>query len=163
MSENPAMNVSPASPSLTEQEILAAAVNSPSLSDDEFVLGEFTYKVVHLPYDDYVSFLAYLQPFLDGIIGKLSEKNNVSLPGITLSEPVDMGVFVRFCGKSLPEMARLVCKQTRSEVTIDEIKQAAGNPFVLAALVFKQINKNQMIQTFASFFAQLTHLIKPRK
>jgi hypothetical protein len=163
MSENTVENAVPVQPSLSEQEILAAATNHPSLSTDEFVLGDRTYKVVSLPYDDYITFLTYLQPFLDGIVGKIADKAEVSIPGISLSSPIDASAFVRFCGKSLPEMARLICKQTNPDITVDEIKVQAGNPFVLASIVLKQVNKNKMIATFASFFGQLTPLLKSLK
>jgi hypothetical protein len=163
MSENTVENAVPVLPELTGQEILAAATNAPSLAPDEFVLGDRTYKVVDLSYDDYVSFLTYLQPFLDGLVGNFASKTNVSLPGISLSQSIDAPAFVKFCGKSLPEMTRLICKQTNPDITVDEVKLAAGNPFVLAAVVIKQVNKNQMISTFASFFGQLAPLLSPRK
>jgi hypothetical protein len=152
-------NVVPAS-TLTEQEILAAATNDPSLSNSEFTLGNKTYKLVDLCYDDYVSFLAYLQPFLDALVGSTAQKAGLSIPGISIGDSLDATVLIRFCSKSLPEMVRIICKQTVPNITVEEVKAAAKNPFTLATIVMQQVAKNGMIRDFASFFAQMTPLLR---
>ncbi len=148
---------------LTEKEILAAATNDPSLSPDEFQLGDKKFKVVHLPYDDYVAFLSMLQPFLEGLMHNLAEKANVSVPGIALGAAPDASSLITFCLKSLPDMACIVCKQTDSSITVGEVKRLGGTPFALAGVVLKQISKNKMIKDFSSFFALVTPLLKAAK
>lgn len=150
-------------PNLTEQEILAAATNDPSLSTDEFTLGTKTYKLVSLSYDDYITFLAFLQPFLDALVGSTAEKAGLSIPGISIGDTLDATTLVRFCSKSLPEMVRIICKQTEPTITVEQVKVAAGNPFALAIIVIKQISKNGMIRDFSSFFAQMTPLLRRQK
>lgn len=145
-------------PTLTEEQIIAAATNSPLLSPDEFTLGTTTFKIVQLPYDDYVIFLGYLQPFLEALAGK--KNTSVSLPGIALLDAVDSSTLLKFCSKNLPEMARLVCKQSVPDITAEELKKLAGNPFALASVVLKQVAKNGMIRDFATFFKQVTPLLK---
>lgn len=149
--------------SLTEEQILAAAVNSPALSPDEFKLGETTFKIVHLPYDDYVQFLGHIQPILEFLVGKKAEKENVSIPGIALTPSLDASSLLRFCSNSLPEMVRLVCKQTQPAITTSEIKASAKTPFALAAIVLQQVSRNEIIKDFASFFAQVTPLFRTAK
>lgn len=145
---------------LTPQQISEAATNNPALSPDEFKLGETTFKIVHLPYDDYVSFIAYLQPFLDAITSKMADKVKISVPGLDIGKAIDGTLLIKFCGTSLPEMARLICKQTYPNITVDQIKKDAGTPFILANIVLQQVIKNGMLRDFASFFAQIAPLFK---
>lgn len=148
--------------SISEERIVEAATNDPALSPDEFRLGDARFKLVYLPYDDYLSFLTYLRPFMEMIAGAVSKKRNVSVPGIDLgpAPAFDMDNLIRFCGNSLPEMVRLVCKQTAPDITVEQIKEGGKNPFVLASIVIRQVAKNQMIKDFADFFAQMTPLLQ---
>lgn len=148
---------------LTQQQIAEAATQNPTLSPDEFKLGEATYKVVHLPYDDYIAFLAYLQPFLDALVARMGNKVKVSIPGLDIGKSLDASALVKFCMKSLPEMTQIIVKQTSPNMTIDEIKQIAGTPFVLAEIVLKQVIKNGMIKEFASFFVSMAPLLSSLK
>lgn len=147
-------------PALSETEILAAATNSPELSPDEFQLGEHTFKVVHLSYDDYLQFLAHLQPFLDAVVSKLAEKANLSIPGIDTGNSLELPMLVRFCGENLPEMVRIICKQTMPNITVQQVKEWGRTPFNLASIVLKQVAKNHMIKDFADFFARIAPLLK---
>lgn len=144
-------------PLLTEEQILAAATNLPALSPDQFKLGDRVFKIVHLPYDDYVTFLGYLQPFLAALVNKKSAA--VSIPGINLGASADPGALLQFCSGDLPEMVRLIAKQSEPDISIREIKDLAGNPFVLAGVVIQQLARNQMIGDFVSFFKQVTPLL----
>jgi len=163
MEQNTVVPESPApqEPVLSEQEIAAAVTNSPALSPDEFKLGDRTFKVVHLPYDDYVVFLSYLQPFLNALVGKLAEKANLAIPDLDLGESFEVSALVKFCLDSLPEMTRIVCKQSAPDITVEEIKVLAGTPFALADVVLKQVAKNRMIRDFADFFGRIAPLFKP--
>lgn len=146
---------------LSAETIAEAATNEPSLSPDEFLLGEKTYKVVHLSYDDYVAFIAYIQPFFDAIVGKLGDKIGASIPGINIGKSLDASVILKFCGNSLPEMTRLVIKQTVPSITVDQIKHTPGvTPFTLATIVMQQVIKNNMVKDFATFFVQMAPLFR---
>lgn len=150
-------------PVLTDEQILAAATNSPVLSPDQFKLGDQTFKIVHLPYDDYVTFLGYLQPFLSAMVLGKSKEQKVSIPGINLGVGASPLALVEFCSNELPEMVRLIVKQTDPTVTVKTIKELAGTPFVLAGIVFQQLVRNQMIADFASFFKQMMPLLSLAK
>lgn len=149
-------------PTLSDSQIMAAATNNPALSPDEFQLGNKTFKVMHLPYDDYIVFLGYLQPFLEGLTGRNKAKE-VSLPGIGIIDAIEPSALIRFCSKNLPEMAVLVCKQSCPDITVEEVKKLGENPFALASVVLKQVAKNGMIRDFASFFKQITPLLRVAK
>ena len=148
------------SPTLSQEQIMAAATNSPALSSEQFQLGDAIYKVVHLPYDDYVEFIAHLQPFMDALAEKIASSAGVSVPGLHLTEPVSSSLLLKFCGNSLPELVRIIVKQTRPDITAEQVKEQGKNPFVLAAIVLKQVAYNGMIRDFASFFAQIVPLLK---
>jgi len=158
-SDSPTVEVPP----ITKEQIVAAVTNAPELSPDEFQLGDGTFKVVFLPYNDYVTFLGYLQPFLSTLIVKKAVTEKVSIPGIDLGISADANTLITFCIRSLPEMVRLIAKQTVPDITVEEIKLRAQNPFVLAGIVMQQIAKNNMIRDFALFFRQVTPLLKVLK
>lgn len=140
---------------LTEKQVVAAATNAPELSEDEVLLGDRVVKVVDLPYDDYVTFLAYLQPAVEAFAAKLGEAAGVELRGSAL--PV--GDIIRHCCDALPQMALLVCKQTNPEMTIEEVKALGKTPFRLAGVVLKQVEHNKMIQEIGDFFVQVMVLL----
>lgn len=148
---------------LTEAQILEAATNSPVLSPDEFQLGDKTFKLVYLPYDDYVQFLGHLQPVLEALVNKKAEKAGIAIPGIDLSASLNPSSILKFCSSSLPEMVRLICKQTDAKITTADIKTLARSPFALATIVLKQVSKNEVLKDFTSFFAQVTPLFRTAK
>lgn len=148
-------------PSLSTKEMAAAAINSPELSADEFRLGERTFKIIDLKYDAYVKFLTLFKPVLAGIASGMASQQGMPIPGIEL--PNEGQIFdhlVTFGLTDLPEMTRIICNQTDTSVTTEQVKEWAGDPFTLCAIVMKQIARNNMIARFASFFGQALPLMK---
>ena len=158
-------------PALTNAEIVAEATNAPALSKDQFVLGERTFTVVSLGYRQYLQFVSKLEPILKSVASKVKDSvlpergNAVHVPGLILTgmSSIDASALLSFCSEDLPAMVQIVCnmeklaadKNAKDLVTVDWIEDVAEDPFVLIDIVLRQINKNQMISKFASFFAQL--------
>ena len=124
-----------------------------ALSEDEVVLGGRAFKLMHLKYDDYIAFMAYLKP----VFGPLFEQFGLATGE---REVLDYAKIVALCQSNLPEMALLVLKQSTPEITIPEIKEICGTPFKMAELVLMQINKNNLIADFSSFFGLMTKMLK---
>jgi hypothetical protein len=143
-------------PSLSPEQILRAATNDPALSKDTFTLGSKTFKVVDLKYDDYLKFITYLSPLLDAIA-----KSMLSMTGRVeeSEEKFSTSTLFQYCGKELPEMARIVCAQTEPDITPDEVKELAGTPFKLIDVVWAQIVRNKMIDEIAAFFGRMAALL----
>jgi len=148
----------PATPQLTDAQKTRAAVNDPA---DHFILGGRTFKIVDLPYDDYLRFILLMEPLVQMLVQSASQSGKVSIPGMELdtSSISAMGL-ARYCGDSLPEMVRIICSQTEPEITVEEIKKLGRNPFVLAKIVILQVSQNGIIRDFTDFFAQILPLFK---
>lgn len=156
-------------PKLTQAEIIAAATNSSSLADTSFEYGGRTFKLLHLEYDSYLEFMAFLQPLLEGIAGKFAASQGINLPGLSvpdLSAEVATASLMKFCKKDLPAMACIVCNQQALHekdeslaVTAAWVKKHAKTPFELVSIVLKQVNKNQMIKDFSDFFVQMLPMV----
>jgi hypothetical protein len=145
---------------LTQEQLQRAAVNLPA---DEFMLGDRIFKVVDLPYDDYTTFMGYIAPVVENICKKIIlSRTGVELPGGINVEASSFAAFdlLQVCGKYLPEMAHIVCKQTDPEITVEEVKNLAKKPLPLAHVVLKQIIQNGMISDFKDFFGQMIGLLK---
>lgn len=143
-------------PEVTAIDTARAFTNSPTLSSNTVTLGDREFTIVDLPYDDYVQFLAHLQPLIEGLVSKLAQVKgiNFSADGITGS------AILAYCLKSLPEMVRLSLKQTEPDLTIQEIKKLAGTPFKMANVVLKQIEQNHIINEVSGFFVQVAPLLR---
>lgn len=151
----------PTEPSITPQEISRAATNDPALSDDEFILGGRKFKVVDLPYDDYIKFISLMQPLLESLVNGVSEKAGLKLPEIVIpTSGFTVAGLVKACVGALPEMACIVCSQTDPTITVDEVKTLAKTPFKLAQVVLKQIVRNNIIKDFSDFFEQVIPFLK---
>lgn len=150
----------PTEVTLSQEQIAQAATNDPQLAPDEFQLGDRVFKILDLPYDDYVKFLAHLQPFIDVLAAKMGGRQGVKLEGLDLGDGFSIATIVKFCGASLPEMARIVCSQSDPTVTVEDVKKLGRNPFMLASIVLRQLVRNGIIQDFASFFGQVIPLMR---
>jgi hypothetical protein len=133
---------------LTQTDIIRAATNDPSLATREFTLGDRTFKVVDLKYDDYLTFLSHLQPLLQAVMSTMT------------GETLDVAQILKHCGAKLPEMVLLMCRQTDPNITIDEIKELGRTPFKMAQTVLVQIEHNRMIQDISDFFEQILPMVK---
>jgi hypothetical protein len=144
---------------LTEKEIIRAATNDPALSARTFTLGERTFTVVDLEYDDYLKFLAYLQPLLEAVTAKIASIRGLQLDLGTGGGGMSASALIGFCGKDLPEMARLVCKGTDAGITVEEIKKLGKTPFRLSEIVIAQIEQNNIVKDMSDFFGQSLRLL----
>lgn len=143
------------------REVARAATNDPALSLSEFVLGDKTFKIVDLAYDDYIKFLALLQPLIEGVVNGASTAGSFDVAGIHVaSEGFTVQGILKYCTTKLPEMVRIICAATDPSVTVDDVKRLGRNPFRLAEIVLKQIAQNKMIQDFASFFQRAMPLLQ---
>lgn len=140
----------------TQKEIVRAATNDPSLSTASFTLGDRTFTIVDLPYDDYIKFFAYLQPLIEKFAGA------VTGIAFTTAQADDLSVsgLIKYCSESLPEMVRMMCSQTDPTVTVEDVKKMVRSPFKLAAIVMEQVKANKVIEDMTDFFEQIVPLLK---
>jgi hypothetical protein len=131
---------------LTTREIAFAATNDPALAATEFTLGERTFKVLNLPYEDYVKFLGHLQPVLEGITAGAANK-----PAEGESD-FGIGTILKHCADVLPHMVQLSAKQTDPTITVERCKELCPSPLRMATIVLKQIQQNRIVSDIADFF-----------
>lgn len=153
-----------ATPALTKAEITRAAFNDSALSQTHFQLGDRTFPVKDLSYDQYTKFLLLVSPLVDLIIGRIGDKVKAEELGLG---DLDISLFsvtdiLRYCGDKLPEMAAICCQASDPTVTPELVKSLTNKPFDLAEIVLKQIIQNNMINDFAGFFARLLPMTKKK-
>jgi hypothetical protein len=142
---------------LSEAAIVRAATNDPALSTTEVTLGDRTFKIVDLPYKDYLAFLVAFKPLLGVFMATAGSGLEVSgLPAFDASD------LITYCSDTLPEMVRIVCKQTDPTITVDEVMELGKTPFKLANIVLIQVQQNQMIKEITDFFGTILALM-PKK
>lgn len=165
-------------PILSNAQIIAEATNAPTLAAGQFALGGRTFNVVSLSYRQYLQFVSKLEPVLKMVAGKVkstmfdkSEKS-VAIPGLILTtlSDIDPAYLMSFCLDDLPAMAEIVCnmeaikaKDESNLVTAQWIEDNVESPFELINIVLTQVNKNNMIVEFASFFARVLPIFLGRK
>ena len=140
--------------SLTSQMIAEAATNDSVLVKEEVVLGEppQTFKIKYLPYDDQIVFLTLLSPVFEDLLSRVGATVNV--------DPLNFQKILLLCKESLPELGKLILKQSKPEITIEEVKVLCESPFKICELVLIQINKNNLIGQFSSFFPMLGTMMR---
>lgn len=144
---------------LTPEDLTRAAVNLPA---NEFLLGDRTFYIKDLPYDSYIAFISYLTPLVEAVVSRMVGNSGVSIPGIELqSSAFSAAKVLQLCAKELPEMVRLICRETDPDITVETIKELAKKPTALVAIVLKQIDQNGIIKDFADFFGQVVAVMKP--
>lgn len=142
---------------LTQKEIVRAATNDPVLSEVKVKLGDREFPILDLPYDDYIKFLAHLQPLMEVFLGKIGAIQGVEMP---VASSLNAASLVAYCAADLPEMVQIIIAQSDPTVTAEEVKRQGKNPFKLAAIVLEQIQQNRMIADFSDFFLQVLPLMK---
>lgn len=142
----------------SKQEAVKAVINTPELSELKFTLGDKEFKVIDLGYDDYLKFITFLTPMLEVLLGSLASVKGVRV--MTPTTEINAKSIITYCGESLPELVCIVCNQTDTSVTKEDVKIWAKSPFTLCHIVLLQIEKNAIISDFASFFAATLPLIK---
>jgi hypothetical protein len=146
---------------ISERELARAVTNDPALSEDQFTLGGRVFTIIDLEYDEYVTFTTMLKPLFEVLFARFT--GGVSIPGIDLSTGLSADGVMRFALADLPEMARIVCSKTEPDITIEEVKKLAKQPFKLAEVVVAQILRNNIINDFSTVFTQLRRLIPTTK
>jgi hypothetical protein len=69
---------------------------------------------------------------------------------------------LKYCGDVIPDLALLVVKQTRPDLTLAEVKKLGRSPFKLGTLVIMQIEHNKIIEEIGDFFVRLLPFL-PKK
>jgi len=134
--------------------------NDAALSERSFDLGGREFKVVDLAYDDYVKFLALLQPLLESVATKIAAYKGLVPTADAADTPITAAGVLKYCVKELPELVCIVCRATDPTVTVDEVKALGKNPFKLAGVVLTQIDHNKIIKDIGDFFVQMLPLLK---
>lgn len=145
---------------LSEKEKVRAATNDPSLAEHSLTLGDKTFKIVDLEYDEYLLFLTKLAPLLkamaSGMLGAAGKDLGIDADR---SPALSAVAVIEYCSSDLPELACIVCRATDKTITVREVKRLAKNPFLLAKLVLLQIQQNRMIGDITDFFEQMFPLL----
>lgn len=145
---------------LTEQQIVAATLNSPELSEHSIILQGRTFKIIDLEYDAYMKFTLYLKPIFKEILSKAAEAQSSGKSAINFTlEDFNIDRIFEIFGSTLPDMALLCLQATEPSMTVEECKRLCKTPFKMLEIVLLQISKNNIIQDFTSFFPHLTRLM----
>lgn len=149
-----------ATPTLTKRDITRAAFNDSTLSQKHFKLGEHTFPVKDLSYDEYTKFLMLISPLADSLIGKITDKVQAQSLGL---QNLDVKLFsikdiITYCGDTLPELAAICIRTSEPEFTAEKAKELGKTPFALAEVVFVQLVHNNTLKDFADFFQRVLPL-----
>jgi hypothetical protein len=140
---------------ITSIDIARAATNDPALAPTKVVLGDRSFPVMDMPYEDNVKFLAFLQPLLESIAGRVA--------GLTGDSGLASAGLMKYCASSLPEMAHMVCRQSDPSITVEEVKRLGKTPIRLAGVVAAQMKHDRTVQDIVDFFNQMLPLLKLTK
>lgn len=139
---------------LDDRMIAEAATNNSVLVKEEVTFGDppQTFKIKYLPYDDQIVFLTLLSPVFEGLLSRV---------GATVAtDTLSVQKIMLLCKESLPELGRLILKQTKPDITIEEVKVLCQSPFKICELITFQIEKNNLIGEFSSFFQMLGAMMR---
>lgn len=143
---------------VSELDKIAAAKNE--WHDKEFTLGDQTFQVLDLNYFDYVEFVSLVKPLVSIAAGALEMGSRDGELKIDFNPTnLDFDQLIKICGKELPRMAWLVCKQSHPKITDRDVAILARRPQRLVEIVLLQIMHNNMIQEFGNFFQRLTGMV----
>lgn len=134
-------------PTLTQTEIVRAFTNTPVLAKNQVVLGDRTFPIVDLPYDDYLVFFSLLSPLFNVVAGLGVFSGMVG----DVVEDMTPQSLLKYCGQELPQLAQICLKQSDPTITVEDVKKIS-NPFKLATVVLKQIEQNNMLVDIKDFF-----------
>ena len=146
---------------ITDEQKIQAAQNEWGKT---FKLGpagsEREFEIKDLPYFDYIEFMSLAKPLIKIAAGSL-EMGNSGGELVADFNPgnLDFDEIIKICGKELPRMGQLICKQTDPKIKAEEVAVLAHRPQRLIELVLLQILHNNMIQEFGNFFTRLTAMV----
>lgn len=148
-------------PVVTEEKIIAAAKNE---WGKEFTLGEGdnvkSFQIKDLGYFDYIEFVGLVKPLvtvaasaleMDAVDGEMKVGFNPA--------NLDYDKVLALCGKELPRMAGIVCRQSVPGIKDKEVAELARRPQRLIEIILLQVVHNKMIEEFGSFFQRLTAMV----
>lgn len=139
---------------LTDEQIANAVRND--YGDACFTLGDRVFPVKDLDYDSYVEMMRLAQPVIELVAGALDIKDGDGEADLALNPAnIDYARIIELCGKDLPKMAWLCCKQSDYKITVDQVKQLARRPQVLIEVVLIQVQHNKLVEEFAGFFPRI--------
>ncbi len=155
----------PEDKTLTQEQIIRAATNSPALAEDQFVLGDRTFKIIDLQYKSYLAFMRHLQPLVK-MLGELLLREDSILPeglSLNIQDAPLAKIFeglLDYCGETLPEMVALICQQTDKTITAEWVEEHAQSPLQLAGIAMQQVAQNNMVEDVVRFFVLLRPMQK---
>jgi len=145
---------------LTATDVANAVRNE--YPDKTFTLGDRTFDVKDLAYDDYIEFVEMARPIILAVSGMLDVKMNETTGEASLDmNPfnVDLNEIMGICKTELPRLAWLCCRQSDPKISIIEVKRLAKRPQVMLLAVMQQIKHNDLIKDFVSFFPQMNQAL----
>jgi hypothetical protein len=142
---------------LTEQEVIAGAKNE---WQKEFTLGAKTFEVKDLGYFDYIEFIGLAKPLVTVAASALEMGTKDGEMKVEFNPAnLDLDQIIKLCGKELPRMAGIVCRQSMPKISDKEVAELARRPQRLVEIVLLQVMHNNMIQEFGTFFQRLTGMV----
>ena len=125
-----------------------------------FKLGDREFEIKDLPYFDYIEFMQLAKPLISIAAGAVGLDNEGGEFKADFDpSKLDFDEVLRLCGKELPKMGQIICKQSSPGIKPEEVANLARRPQRLVELVLMQILHNDMIQEFGSFFTRLTAMV----
>src|SRR6185436_10259233 len=113
---------------ITQEVKVQAALNVPELAQMGFKMGDKEYPILDLPYDDYIQFLALLQPFLEAFTGQLAKAAGLG----DNSGAATATSLIKYCAETLPEMVQIIARQSVPAITVQDVKILCKTPFKMA-------------------------------
>jgi hypothetical protein len=145
-------------PELTSEQIHNAVRNE--YPDKSFQLGDRTFPVKDLSYDDYLEFCDLARPIIESVVGIVDLSMADGKSDVEFNPAgLDFNQIIKLAGKELPRMAWICCRQSDPNITIDEVKRLARRPMALLTVVLAQVQHNQMVQEFVDFFQSLAQRV----
>lgn len=159
----------PQAPAISEDLVHAVRRNDHNKS---FKLGNRTFELKDLSYDDYVQFVKHSGPLVESVVSVIqpvlkNDKDGQLVTDFELSvKGLDMDGLAELAGHNLPLLAQLACKQSDPSITIEQVKDLAMHrdnesrgPMALIEVVLKQVAHNKIVEEIAAAFPRLGSLV----
>jgi hypothetical protein len=157
LSDSPAGSMSDPTP----EQIIAAAKNE---YDKEFTIGEGkdakTFQLKDLGYFDYIEFIQLAKPLVTLAATALEMNSKDGEMKVDFNPAnIDFDAIIKMCGKELPRMAGIVCRQSQPDTKDKQVAELAKRPQRLIEIVLLQVAHGKMIEEFGGFFQRLTAMV----
>lgn len=145
----------------TDAEKIAAAKNEWGKT---FTLGEGEakreFEIKDLGYFDYIEFVGLVKPLITVAANALEMGAKDGEMKVDFNPAaLDFDAIFKLCGKELPKMAGIICRQTEPKITDRQVAELAKRPQRLVEVVLLQVMHNKMIEEFGGFFQRLTAMV----